>query len=169
MEGRLSVTSGNEIIRLDQLLSWCWNQVLCGDRCQSQPEKHILSFHKGYSFPLHLSSKGDQTAPARITPGWHGNSWEVRASEQQWQEEPCPPLCSVVSMGFSRQEHWSGWPFPFSKQSSWPRDQTHISFFYLTAGNKFLFVKASFSRAEEQNNSYSRTPFVSGLLADLSL
>ena len=32
-----------------------------------------------------------------------------------------------LSMGFSRQEYWSGLPFLFSRRSSWPRDQTWIS------------------------------------------
>ena len=31
------------------------------------------------------------------------------------------------SMGFSRQEYWSGLPFSFSRGSSWPRDQTQVS------------------------------------------
>ena len=34
-----------------------------------------------------------------------------------------PPL----SMGFSRQEYWSGWPFPTPERSSRPRDWTCIS------------------------------------------
>ena len=29
-----------------------------------------------------------------------------------------------LSMEFSRQESWSGLPFPFSRASSWPRDRT---------------------------------------------
>ena len=32
-----------------------------------------------------------------------------------------------LSMGFSRQEYWSGLPFPFSRGSSQPRDQTQFS------------------------------------------
>ena len=32
-----------------------------------------------------------------------------------------------LSMGFSRQEYWSGSPFSSSRGSSWPRDRTHIS------------------------------------------
>ena len=34
-----------------------------------------------------------------------------------------------LAMGFSRQEYWSGLPFPrsFSRGSSWPRDHAHIS------------------------------------------
>ena len=31
-----------------------------------------------------------------------------------------------LSMGFSRGESWSGLPFPHSRISSWPRDQTHV-------------------------------------------
>ena len=32
-----------------------------------------------------------------------------------------------VSMGFPRQEYWSGLPFPSPGESSQPRDQTHVS------------------------------------------
>ena len=32
-----------------------------------------------------------------------------------------------LSIGFSRQEYWSGLPFPFSSGSSRPRDQTCVS------------------------------------------
>ena len=31
------------------------------------------------------------------------------------------------SLGFSRQEYWSGWPFPSPGESSWPRDRTWVS------------------------------------------
>ena len=31
-----------------------------------------------------------------------------------------------LSMGFSRQEHWDGLPFPSPGGSSWPRDQTQV-------------------------------------------
>ena len=31
------------------------------------------------------------------------------------------------SMGFSRQEYWSGLPFPSPGESSWPRDWTQVS------------------------------------------
>ena len=33
-----------------------------------------------------------------------------------------------LSMGFSRQEYWSGLPFPPLGESSLPRDQTHVSY-----------------------------------------
>ena len=32
-----------------------------------------------------------------------------------------------LSMGFPRQEYWSGLPFPYPGDSSWPRDWTYIS------------------------------------------
>ena len=36
-----------------------------------------------------------------------------------------PGSCVQAPVGFPRQEYWSGLPFP---SSSWPRDQTHISY-----------------------------------------
>ena len=36
-------------------------------------------------------------------------------------------LQALLSMGFSRQEYWSGLPCPPSRGSSWPQDWTHIS------------------------------------------
>ena len=32
-----------------------------------------------------------------------------------------------LSMGFSRQEYWSGLPIPFPRGSSWPRDRNYVS------------------------------------------
>ena len=43
-----------------------------------------------------------------------------------------------LSKGFSRQEDWSGLPFPLPGESSLPRDQTHISC-VLCIGRWFLF------------------------------
>ena len=45
-----------------------------------------------------------------------------------------------LTMGFSRQTHWSGLPFPFFRKSSQPRDQTHISFVSCIAGGFFITV-----------------------------
>ena len=43
----------------------------------------------------------------------------------------CDPIdCNLpasLSMEFSRQEYWSGLPFPSPRGSSRPRDQTHLS------------------------------------------
>ena len=38
-----------------------------------------------------------------------------------------------LSMGFSRQEYWSGLPYPPPERSSPPRGWTHISYIYLPA------------------------------------
>ena len=41
---------------------------------------------------------------------------------------PCTVACQApLSIEFSRQEYWSGLPFPTPGESSQPRDQTHIS------------------------------------------
>ena len=42
-----------------------------------------------------------------------------------------------LSMGFSKQEHWSGLPCPPPGESSPPRDQTHISCIFCRAGGIF--------------------------------
>ena len=34
---------------------------------------------------------------------------------------------TILSMEFSRPEYWSGYPIPFSKGSSQPRDQAQVS------------------------------------------
>ena len=41
-----------------------------------------------------------------------------------WTVALQPPL----SMGFSRQEYWSGLPFPPPGESSWPRDRNCVSY-----------------------------------------
>ena len=49
--------------------------------------------------------------------------------------QSCPTLCDLwtvahqapLSMGFSRQEYWSGLPFPSPGESCWPRDRTQVS------------------------------------------
>ena len=46
-----------------------------------------------------------------------------------------PPGSS--SMGFSRQEYWSGLPFPPPGESSRPRDRTCVSCAFCTAGRFF--------------------------------
>ena len=46
-------------------------------------------------------------------------------------------LQALLSMGFSRQEYWSGLPCPPSRGSSWPQDWTHISQSPALAGGFF--------------------------------
>ena len=56
----------------------------------------------------------------------------------------CPTLCNPMdlaheaplSMEFSRQEYWSGLPFPTPRGSSWPRVWTHVS---CVAGRFFTY------------------------------
>ena len=36
----------------------------------------------------------------------------IIASESEKVAESCPTLCDPMSMGFSKQEYWSGLPFP---------------------------------------------------------
>ena len=55
-----------------------------------------------------------------------------------------------VSMGFSRQEYWSGLPFPSPGDHSWPRDRTQVS---CIAGRHFTFWATS---ERSQNMSYRR-------------
>ena len=83
---------------------------------------HICIYDYLYCLPLwmqiwvrlflhaHRLSKSDQMPINQITILlWHGLVHQA-------------PL----SMGFPRQEYWSGFPFPFPRGSSWPRGQTHV-------------------------------------------
>ena len=36
----------------------------------------------------------------------------------------------ILSMGFSRQEYWSGLPCPSCRESSIPGDETHVSYVF---------------------------------------
>ena len=52
-------------------------------------------------------------------------------------------------MELSRQEYWTGLPFPFSRGSSWPRDRTQVShiaarFFTVQAARKAPQVQSLF-------------------------
>ena len=47
----------------------------------------------------------------------------VRLFATPWTVAHQAPL----SMGFSRQEYWSGLLFPSPVESSWPRDRTQVS------------------------------------------
>ena len=56
----------------------------------------------------------------------------------------CPTLCDLVaykacqvplSMGFPRQEYWSGLSFSFSKGPSWPKNRTCVS----STGRQILY------------------------------
>ena len=69
-----------------------------------------------------------------------------------WDPKDCSPPGSSVH-GFSRQEYWSELPFPSSRGSSQPRDQTQLS---CTAGrhsNLWATRDASKSRLVLTDNS----------------
>ena len=57
----------------------------------------------------------------------------VRLFVTPWTVAGQPPL----SMGFSRQEYWSGVAMPSSRGSSWPRDPTSVSCISCIAGGFF--------------------------------
>ena len=44
-----------------------------------------------------------------------------------------------LSMGFPRQEYWSGLPFPFPEKSSQPRDWTHVSWTHVLHCKQILY------------------------------
>ena len=61
------------------------------------------------------------------------------------------------SMGFSRQEYWSGLPFPSPRESSRPRDQTQVSSItgrrfnlWATREAKFEFLKRGTYRKKKK-------------------
>ena len=51
----------------------------------------------------------------------------------------CSPTQAPLSMGFPRQEYWSGLPFPSPGRSSPPRDRTHVS----CIGGQILYHRAT--------------------------
>ena len=51
---------------------------------------------------------------------------------------PRTVVCQApLSMGFSRQEYWSGLLFPTPGDLPWPRDQTHVSWVSCVEGRFF--------------------------------
>ena len=57
-------------------------------------------------------------------------SLKVKVIVTQSWPTPCDPwtvtLQALLSMEHSKQEYWTGLPFPSSRGSSWPRDWTRI-------------------------------------------
>ena len=78
-------------------------------------------------FRLKLKKVGKTTRPFKVKK-W---KWSrVRLFATPWTVAHQVPL----SMGLSRQEYWSGLPFPSPGESSRPRDRTQVSLF---AGRHF--------------------------------
>ena len=70
--------------------------------------------------------------PASLTsPALAGRFFTTSATSEAptpWNCMDCVAHQAPLSMEFSRQEYWSGLPCPFSRGTSWPRDQTCISY-----------------------------------------
>ena len=67
---------------------------------------------------------------------------------------------SPLSMGFSRQEYWSGLSCPPPGESSWPKDQTHVSCVSCIAGRFFTHWatwEACFTTNLWQKSSHFKT------------
>ena len=66
----------------------------------------------------------------------------AHAKSLQWHLTVCDPMDYVdhqapLSVGFSREEHWSGLPCPPPGSLSYPRDQTQVSRVYCIVGGFF--------------------------------
>ena len=110
-----------------------------------------ISFSRGSSQPR------DWTQVFRIV-GRRFTVWATREVlnawwKRKWSEvaQSCPTLCDPQtvahhvppSMGFSRQEYWSGLPFPSPGESSQPGDPTQVS---RIAGRRFNLWATSVSQ-----------------------
>ena len=101
------------------------------------PEKHHLTVERQWVKPRlpsdlqggdeERNSKEGGVSSTTLSSCWY--SWSVSHSAVS---SFCDPWAGArqapLSVGFSRQEYWSGWPFPFSRGSSQPRDQTPQTF-----------------------------------------
>ena len=88
-----------------------------------------------YSSEPHSEWEWDAWLCSSISAGTSVKWSEVKVKVAQ----SCPALCDPIqSMEFSRPEYWNGQPdIPFSRGSSWLRDQTHISWGSCIAGRFF--------------------------------
>ena len=70
-------------------------------------------------------------SPRAMPKAFPGSSivrkWKWSRSVVSDSLQPYGAYQALRSMGFSRQEYWSGLPFPYSRGSSQPRDQTQVS------------------------------------------
>ena len=82
----------------------------------------------------------------------------------------CISCQAPLSMGFSKQEYWSGLPFPSLGESSWPRDQTQVSSiagrFCTTWASREAQSVSQFSRSSKAD---SATPWTAACQASLSI
>ena len=111
-----------------------WKRPCCWERLRTRGE----ASNRGWD--------GWMASPTRWTWVWanSGRSWRSRkpvmlqfivfqrvrhnlVAEQQSVAHQAP-----LSMEFSRQEYWSMLPFSYSRRSSWPRDETRVSYISFT-------------------------------------
>ena len=98
-------------------------------------ESSLEHFPLCYSFPWKTSQV------ANYWQGQRRESWELPLIEYLLYTRLCsrhmsPALCDPMDCsqpgssvhGFSRQEYWSGLPFPSPGQSSWTKDRTWVSY-----------------------------------------
>ena len=107
--------------RTDALKWWCWRRLLRVPWTARRSNQSILKEIKPeYSLEgLMLKVKVKVKSLSRVR--LFATPWTVA--------HQAPP-----SMGFSRQEYWSGLPFPSPEESSRPRDRTQVS---CIAGRRF--------------------------------
>ena len=93
----------------------------------------ILNGEKNNAFPLRLEIRKRCPLLPFLLNIRIGSFRQLRKKSEKWSRfrlfatpwtvaYQAPP-----SMGFSRQECWSGLPFPPSGESSWPRDWSRVS------------------------------------------
>ena len=112
---------------------------------------------------------------------WSLLHWRWILSQQSYQGSPkvkvlvtqlCPTFCTPwtvahwapLSMGFSRQEHWSGLPLLSPGESSQPRNWTWVSyiagrFFTYWAVKEILLLKAFLENKPEEHCAYYSVVF----------
>ena len=92
------------------------------------------SFTDGKNYSCFLGLLGGLKILMKIT---QPRPWHTAAAQPWWTPAArftptLPPLKTVARQaplftGVSRQEYWSGLPFPFSRASSWCKDRTNVS------------------------------------------
>ena len=115
------------------------SQICLGAECQSRTgDSYVLARHKSSLFLqwTDFCSK----AEVKATSLWRTKSclcWSITAvgGGGDFVTKACPTLAAPwtvacqapLSMGYSRQEHWSEFAISFSRESSQPRNWTQVS------------------------------------------
>ena len=119
----------------------CWAGIICqGSKFTSLAL--LLTLIPGEFIPL-PGTDLFCTRVCAVTSVVSDTSWPLQTVAHQ----------APLSMGFSRQEYWSGLPCPPPGESSWPRDQTQVS---CIAGG---FFTTSFTRKALTCPTTDKNPF----------